>query len=89
MFAGSREAVRIVYRDPEHVSERLTLYAIARLAGPTARWAEEVRTSRVDTLPRRSSRSCGSSDAASSVSTRQNIVGWLQEQGVTSSMPPR
>ena len=51
MFAGSREAVRIVYRDPEHVSERLTLYAIARLAGPTASWAEAVRSTRTDTPP--------------------------------------
>jgi hypothetical protein len=49
MFAGSREAVRIVYRDPEHVSERLTLYAIARLAEPSAQWAQSVRTTRADT----------------------------------------
>jgi hypothetical protein len=51
MFAGSREAVRIVYRDPEHVSERLTLYAIARLAGPTESWAEAVRSTRSDAPP--------------------------------------
>jgi hypothetical protein len=49
MFAGSREAVRIVYRDPEHVSERLTLYAIARLAEPSVQWAESVRSSRAGT----------------------------------------
>ncbi len=48
-FAGSREAIRIVYRDPEHVSERLTLYAIARLAEPSAQWAQLVRTTRPDT----------------------------------------
>jgi hypothetical protein len=35
MFAGSRELARIVYRDPEHVSERLTLYTVARLADPS------------------------------------------------------
>jgi hypothetical protein len=51
MFAGSREAVRIVYRDPEHVSERLTLYAIARLAEPSRQWVESVRSSRADTPP--------------------------------------
>lgn len=50
-FAGSREAIRIVYRDPEHVSERLTLYAVARLAGPTADWAEEVRSGRAGIDP--------------------------------------
>jgi hypothetical protein len=49
MFAGSREAVRIVYRDPEHLSERLTLYAIARLAEPSAQWAESVRNARAGT----------------------------------------
>lgn len=49
MFAGSREALRIVYRDPEHVSERLTLYAIARLAEPSVQWAQSVRTDHADT----------------------------------------
>jgi hypothetical protein len=51
MFAGSREAVRIVYRDPEHVAERLTLYSIARLADPSDQWAQSVRSSRADTPP--------------------------------------
>jgi hypothetical protein len=51
MFTGSREALRIVYRDPEHVSERLTLYAIARLAEPSMQWAESVRSSRAETPP--------------------------------------
>jgi hypothetical protein len=51
MFAGSREAVRIVYRDPEHVSERLTLYAIARLADASLAWAQSVRSTRADTPP--------------------------------------
>ena len=49
MFAGSREAIRIVYRDPEHLSERLALYAIARLAEPTAQWAESMRSGHADT----------------------------------------
>ena len=35
VFSGSRDLARIVYRDPEHVSERLTLYAADRLADPS------------------------------------------------------
>lgn len=51
MFAGSRELTRIVYRDPEHVSERLTLYTVARLADPSEEWAKSVRSTRPDTPP--------------------------------------
>jgi hypothetical protein len=51
MFVGSREAVRIVYRDPEHVAERLTLYAVGRLAQPSLEWAESTRSTRVETPP--------------------------------------
>jgi hypothetical protein len=51
IFAGSRDAIRIVYRDPEHVAERLTLYAIGRLADPSVEWAEAVRSTRPDTPP--------------------------------------
>jgi hypothetical protein len=51
MFTGSREAVRIVYRDPEHVAERLTLYAVARLADPSLEWARLVRSTRGDIPP--------------------------------------
>src|SRR5207248_9676908 len=40
-----------VYRDPEHVAERLTLYAIARLADPSRQWAEAARRDRADTPP--------------------------------------
>lgn len=32
--------MRIVYRDPEHVSERLTLKAVQRLGEPSLAWAE-------------------------------------------------
>jgi hypothetical protein len=49
VFAGSRELVRIVYRDPEHVPERLTLYTVARLADPSLEWARLVRSVRGDT----------------------------------------
>jgi hypothetical protein len=49
VFAGSRELVRIVYRDPEHVAERLTLYTVARLADASLEWARLVRSVRGDT----------------------------------------
>jgi len=49
MFSGSRELGRIVYRDPEHVAERLTLYSIGRLADASAQWAQSVRSTRADT----------------------------------------
>jgi hypothetical protein len=48
---GTRELMRIVYRDPEHVSERLTLYASQRLAAPSRDWAQCVRRKRSDTPP--------------------------------------
>ena len=51
MFTGSRELARIVYRDPEHVSERLTLYSIGRLADASLKWAQSARSSHVDTPP--------------------------------------
>jgi hypothetical protein len=38
----------VVRRDPEHVPERLALYAAAKLAGPSAAWASEVRRARPD-----------------------------------------
>ena len=49
VFAASRELTRIAYRDPEHVSERLALYAIGRLADGTTHWAHSVRSTRGDT----------------------------------------
>src|SRR5947209_18308102 len=51
MFSGSRELARIVYRDPEHVSERLTLYSVGRLADTSLDWARSVRSTREDTFP--------------------------------------
>jgi hypothetical protein len=48
-FSGSREAWRIVYRDPEHVAERLTLYAADRLGDPSREWAQSARSARPDT----------------------------------------
>jgi hypothetical protein len=46
IFSGSRELVRIVYRDPEHVAERLTLYATKRLGDGSREWARSVRSAR-------------------------------------------
>jgi hypothetical protein len=51
MFSGSRELARIVYRDPEHVAERLTLYSISRLADASTQWAQSVWSTRADTPP--------------------------------------
>ena len=50
-FSSSRELVRIAYRDPEHVSERLTLYTAGRLGDPSRQWAESARNSRPDLHP--------------------------------------
>ena len=49
MFSRSRELWRVVYRDPEHVAERLTLYTADRLGDPSREWAESVRSARPDT----------------------------------------
>lgn len=38
-----RELLRIVYRDPEHVCERMTLYASQRLAAPACEWVQATR----------------------------------------------
>ena len=49
VFARSRELWRVVYRDPEHVPERLTLYTAGRLGESSRQWAESVRDDRPDT----------------------------------------
>src|SRR5947208_8102596 len=49
VFAGSGALVRIVHRDPEHVAERLTLYAVDRIADESAQWAESARHNRPGT----------------------------------------
>src|SRR5262245_40775920 len=47
-IAASRQLLRIAFRDPEHVPERLSLAAARRL-GPAAReWAEATREARPD-----------------------------------------
>ena len=49
VFSGSRDLWRVVYRDPEHVAERLTLYMADRLGDPSREWAQSMRSSRPDT----------------------------------------
>src|SRR5947209_2047692 len=49
VFARSRELWRVVYRDPEHVPERLTLYTAGRLGESSRQWAESVRSERPET----------------------------------------
>ena len=39
VFSGSRDLWRVVYRDPEHVPERLTLYTANRLGDASREWA--------------------------------------------------
>ena len=51
VFSGSRDLWRVVYRDPEHVPERLTLYTANRLGDPSREWAQSVRSARPDTPP--------------------------------------
>ncbi len=51
MFSGSRELVSLVYRDPEHVAERLTLYASDRLGEDSSEWARWAQRARPD-VPR-------------------------------------
>ncbi len=43
-----RELVRIVYRDPEHVCERMTLFASQRLAEPAREWVQRTRDAHPD-----------------------------------------
>lgn len=40
-WTATRALMRIAYRDPEHVAERLTLYAADRLGEASGTWAEE------------------------------------------------
>jgi hypothetical protein len=39
LLGAPRELVRIAYRDPEHVPERLTVMASRRLGEPSLAWA--------------------------------------------------
>lgn len=50
VLSGSRELVRIVYRNPEHVAERLTLYAADR--DGDASWKRASPLDSPDPIPR-------------------------------------
>jgi hypothetical protein len=50
-FSGTKELVQIAYRDPEHISERLTLHASQTLAGPSRAWAELALRENPDATP--------------------------------------
>jgi hypothetical protein len=45
-LSGTRALVRLAYRDPEHVAERLTLYAAESLGQPSQMWADAARSER-------------------------------------------
>src|SRR4051794_26814778 len=50
-LGGTKELIRIAYRDPAHISERLTLHAARNLAEPSRRWAESALREREDATP--------------------------------------
>lgn len=43
-----RQMVRVAWRDPEHICERLTLQAVHRLAEPSLEWAQATRAAHPD-----------------------------------------
>jgi hypothetical protein len=63
--AGSvpRELVRIAYRDPAHVCERMTLFASDRLAEPSREWVLRIREERPDSDAREIAEGLGSQSA--------------------------
>lgn len=50
-LGGTKELVRIAWRDPAHIPERLTLHAAQNLAEPSREWAERARNERPDATP--------------------------------------
>ncbi|HEX8754434.1 MAG TPA: hypothetical protein VF731_13560 [Solirubrobacterales bacterium] len=48
---NARDLARVALRDPEHVPERLALFAARRHSGPAGEWAERVRAARPDVSP--------------------------------------
>jgi hypothetical protein len=50
-FGGTKELLRIAYRDPEHISERLTLHAAHNLAEPSREWADQKLRENPDSSP--------------------------------------
>jgi len=50
-LGGTKELIRIAYRDPAHIPERLTLHATQNLAEPSRQWAENALRKRPDSTP--------------------------------------
>src|SRR3954452_14559461 len=50
-LGGTKELARIAYRDPAHISERLTLHATQNLAESSRQWAEHALRDRPDATP--------------------------------------
>jgi hypothetical protein len=50
-LGATKELVRIAYRDPAHIPERLTLHATQKLAEPSRQWAEKALRERPDATP--------------------------------------
>ena len=42
----TKEVLRVAYRDPDHISERLSLFAAEHLGEPSRKWAEAARRAR-------------------------------------------
>lgn len=61
--AVPRELIRIVYRDPEHVCERMTLFACHRLAEPSREWVQKTREAHPQADPRQIADGLGAQSA--------------------------
>jgi hypothetical protein len=48
VLSGAADLIRIVYRDPEHVAERLALHSTQHLAEPARAWAQAALQARPD-----------------------------------------
>jgi len=48
LFSHSRALIQLAYRDPEHLPERLTVFAVQRLGEPARRWAESAHADHPD-----------------------------------------
>jgi hypothetical protein len=50
-IGGTRDFIRVAYRDPEHIAERLALYSSDRLGEPSREWAKATLEAQAD-VPR-------------------------------------
>ena len=51
VLSGAADLIRIVYRDPEHVAERLALHSTQHLAEPSRAWAQAALQARPEVSP--------------------------------------